>query len=121
MFISLINLQSEDQDDIDIVSSVLGPQGLFAYLRKNLVIDNNLAGKLFGWKPQLLADPPYHEICASNTHGEHTRSFDLWYKFASDYYTGTSLTELCKCLRSAGIAKQRLIAVAKKIESAMKV
>ena len=117
MFISLINLQSEDQDDIDIVSSVLGPQGLFAYLSNKLAIDNSLAKKLFGWKPQLLADPPYHEICASNTRGEHPHAFDLWYKFASDHYTGRSLTELCKCLRSAVSAKQ--VKVAEKIESAM--
>ena len=120
MFISLINLQSEDQDDIDIVSSVLGPQGLFAYLSDKLVIDNSLAKKLFGWKPQLLADSPYHEICASNRHGDYPRAFDLWYTFAMNNYTGTSLTELCKCLRSAGSARKRLIAIAKKIESAMK-
>ena len=117
MFISLINLQSEDQDGIDIVSSVLGPQGLFAYLSDKLAIDNSLAKKLFGWKPQLLTDPPYHEICASNTRGEHPYAFDLWYKFASDHYTRMSLTDFIKCLRSAGSARQ--IDIAGKIESKM--
>ena len=118
VFNYLVNLQSEDQDNIDIMSGVLGPQGLFAYLRKNLVIDNSLAGELFGWRPQLLADHPYHVIRASNTRGEHPLVFDLWYRFASGHYTGTSVTELCKCFRSAGSAKKKLIAV--KIESAMK-
>ena len=118
MYISPINLQSEDQDDIDIVSSVLGPQGLFAYLSDKLAIDNGLAKRLFGWRPQLLADPPYHEIHTSNDNGRHQHAFDLWYKFASDHYTGTSLTELCKCLISAGSAKQ--VKVAEKIESKMK-
>ena len=98
---------------------ILGPQGLFEYLEENLSVDNHLTSKLFGL--ELLGDPPFTEICASNNNGRHQEAFVRWYLFASKNYTGESLNNLCKCLRRVGKnARPLLIEVAKKIEQAIR-
>ena len=97
----------------------MGPDRLFLYLEKNLSVDNYLATQLYGLK--LLGDPPYSEIHALNKNGEHHEAFDHWYSFASKYYTGESLNDLCECLKRVGEeARPKLIEVAKKIEQAIK-
>ena len=102
------------------MESVLGPSGLYSYLSKNLSIDNDLASILYGWKPQLLEDPPYHQINALNDNGKHQDAFKQWHKFAMKSYTEKRLLELCKCLRKAGKkAKPKLTEVAVEIESAI--
>jgi hypothetical protein len=74
----------------------------YAYLRKNLPMSNDLATKLYGWSPQLLADSPYHEIRALNNLGRHFDAFEKWFEFATSFYTEDSIRALCKCLKEAG-------------------
>ena len=101
--------------DGDVVKLILGPNGLFAYLEENLSFDNHLASKLHG--SNLLGDPPFSEVHALTTNGKHQEAFVHWYKFASKYYTGKSLNNLCKCLkRVGGNSRPLLTEVAKKIE-----
>ena len=67
-----------------------------------MTIDNEVAAKLFGWKPQLLGDPPYYEICSLNECGKHYDAFEKWYVFAKSSYTEERLNDFCECLREIG-------------------
>ena len=88
-----------------------------AYLRDNLRIDNQVAERLFGWKPQLLADPPYHEIRHLNECGKHSDAFDKWYMYAISSYTEDILKVFCECLKKIAKkdAKFKLVEVAEEI------
>ena len=91
-------------------------QKRYAYLRKNLSVDNELSAKLFGWKPQLLDKPTFAEIRALNEHGKPYEAFQKWYEFAESGYTEERLRVFCECLEVVGKdAKPKLIEVAKKI------
>ena len=89
----------------------------FAFLRENFKVDNQVAAKLYGWKPQLLADPPYHEIRQLNERGSHYDAFEKWHMFAKSSYTEDSLKVFCKCLREIGEkgARHKLVGVAEEI------
>ena len=105
--------------DGDVVKQILGPNGVFQCLQKDLPVDNDLAAQLYGSK--LLADPSFSKIRALNNNGEHQEAFVHWHTYALKYYTGESLNDLCRCLRSVGgNAKPILIEVAKKIEEAIR-
>ena len=67
-----------------------------------MIVDNDLASKLFGWKPQLLADPPYREIRALNDLGKHHDAFEKWYVFSESSYTEDRLEVFCECLKEVG-------------------
>ena len=73
-------------------------QKCYAYLRKNLSIDNELSAKLFGWKPQLLDEPTFAEIRALNEHNKPYEAFQKRYQFAELGYT----EEFCECLEEVG-------------------
>ena len=81
------------------------------------MVDNQVAAKLYGWKPQLLADPPYHEIRHLNECGRHYDAFEKWYMFAKSSYNEDSLKVFCECLREIGEkdAKFTLVGVAEEI------
>ena len=99
----------------NVVKNVL--ESNHAFLRDNLTIDSQVAARLFGWKPQLLTDPPYHEICHLNECGKHYDAFDKWYMFAISSYTEDSLKVFCECLREIAEkdAKSKLVEVAEEI------
>ena len=82
-----------------------------------MTIDNPVAARLFGWKPQLLADPPYHEIRHLNACGKHYDAFEEWYKFAKSSYTEDILKVFCECLKKIAKkdAKFKLVEVAEEI------
>ena len=74
----------------------------YSYLRENLSIDNEVASKLFGWRPQLLGDPPYREILSLNERGKHFDAFERWYQFVESSYTEDRLKVFCECLEEIG-------------------
>ena len=77
-------------------------EGKYSFLRENLIVDSDLASKLFGWKPQLLAGPPYREIRALNDLGKHHDAFEKWYVFSESSYTEDRLEVFCECLKVVG-------------------
>ena len=74
----------------------------YAFLRENLTVDNQVAARLFGWKPPLLGDPPYYEIRSLNEGGKHYDAFEKWYVFAKSSYTEERLKDFCECLEEIG-------------------
>ena len=90
-------------------------ESLYSYLRKNLTVDNELAAKLYGWKPQLLGDPPYSEIKSLSNQGKQYDAFEKWFNFATSYYTQESVGMFCNCLKEAGReGRPKLTKVARK-------
>ena len=82
---------------------------------------NDLAAKLYGWKPQLLDEPTFKEITALNDRGKTGDAIQKWHDYAASWYTEESLKEFCKCLEDAGNnAKPKLCQVAKKIKKTLK-
>ena len=93
----------------------------YAYLMGNLLVDNELAAELFGWKPRLLNERTLNEIRALNGYGRHSEAFLKWYQFAKSWYTEERLRAFCECLEKAGKdARSKLIEVAKKIRKLLR-
>jgi hypothetical protein len=98
----------------DAVKDVLKSE--YSYLRENLSIDNEVASKLFGWRPQLLGDPPYREILFLNDRGKNFDAFERWHQFAETSYTADRLKVFCECLQEIGsCAKPKVVEVGRKM------
>ena len=102
-------------EDKDIVKEVL--KNLFGYLRENLPVDPQLAGKLYGWKPPLIEGDQHRAILASIGKGRTYEAFQEWYDFATANYNKESLNHFNECLKNTGKdARLKLKEIAIKIQ-----
>ena len=106
-------------ENTDIVKEVL--KNLFEYLRENLPVDPQLAGKLYGWKPPLIQGEQHRAILASFSRGRSYEAFQEWYDFATANYKEESLNHFIDCLKKTGKdARPKLKEIAIKIEKEIK-
>ena len=107
------------EEDKGIVKKVL--KNLFEYLRENLPVDQELAGKLYGWKPPLIQDGQHRAIRAFIDRGRSYDAFQEWYDFATANYEEESLNHFIDCLKKTGKdARPKLKKIAIKIEKEIK-
>ena len=98
-------------------------ENLYDYLKGSLPVDQQLAGKLYGWKPPLIQAGQHRAILASIGRGRSEEAFQEWYEFATANYTedDDSLNHFIECLKRTGKdARPMLIEIARKIEKEIK-